>query len=112
MISTTCDLDIAKIFATNSNNIVIFEIHISRENNPNLCLFANISNYTAYPDENASLIFLGATFRIDSIEKESDSIRRVKLILTNEHAQSVYHKYIIYIQQDLIHLCLKNIIDI
>lgn len=89
LISITRDPAVASAFASNPKNAIVFEIHITGENNNSLCPFADISEHSLYGDEEEVLFFPGATFRIDSIEKETGEGYRIKLILNNEMDQLI-----------------------
>jgi tetratricopeptide (TPR) repeat protein len=89
IISTTTDENVARGFIAGAEIAVIFYINIANTNSNHLYPFADISRLSSMPHEKEVLFFPSAVFRIDSFELENDSIRIVKLTLTNETMENV-----------------------
>jgi tetratricopeptide (TPR) repeat protein len=89
IMSTTTDENIARGFIAGAEVAVIFHINIRNTNSNHLYPFADISRFSFMPHEKEVLFFPSAVFRIDSFELENDSIRIVKLTLTNETIEDV-----------------------
>ncbi|CAF4120178.1 unnamed protein product, partial [Rotaria sordida] len=84
LMSTTRDKDVARQFIAGAETGVIFEINTKTANNDNIHPFANISQFSSFEQEEEILFFVGTVFRIDSVEKEYDSIWIIKLTFDNE----------------------------
>jgi hypothetical protein len=78
-LSTSLSLETASIYAVNT----IFEIEI----NPSVenLIFANIAEYSQFPEEEEVLFDLGCTFRITDVDPDDSNERViVKMIAVNE----------------------------
>ncbi|CAF2948621.1 unnamed protein product [Rotaria sp. Silwood2] len=89
MFSTSRNETVARVFIMDSELGVLFEITISNTSDNIFHPFADITELGHIPDEEETLFFAGAVFRIDSVQKESDSIWIVKLNLCNESVEQI-----------------------
>ncbi|CAF1166622.1 unnamed protein product [Adineta steineri] len=88
-ISTTRHEKIARSFIIGAELGVIFHINITRTSYNILHPFANISEFSAMPREEEILFSAGGVFRIDSVEKENDSMWIVNLTLNNKTVEQM-----------------------
>ena len=84
MISTTRNEKVARIYLQANEVNVIFEINLRNTTDDIHYPFADIAQFSSFPEEEEVLLFAGAVFRIDSVEPENNSIWIVKLTMTNE----------------------------
>ncbi|CAF1677834.1 unnamed protein product, partial [Didymodactylos carnosus] len=87
-LSTTKNLEVARMYIGNDHPLVqscIFEIYLNARTEYNDKPFANISDFTAFNDENEILFSMGTVFRVISVEKnEEEHLWYIKLELIND----------------------------
>jgi tetratricopeptide (TPR) repeat protein len=96
-ISTSKDEDVAKRFCSSRKKFdhkpVIFEIDIDMTSEQSIA-FADISEFSQYPDEEEILLSIGSVFRIESVRfDEIEQLYRIHLSL-RQHDQLTVNKYI------------------
>jgi tetratricopeptide (TPR) repeat protein len=87
--STSTDENVARAFIEGAKHGVIFKINTGDMRNNTLKPFADISEFSLYPDEKEVLFFVGAVFRIDSVIEESNSIWIIEMTLSNETDEQI-----------------------
>ncbi|CAF4169923.1 unnamed protein product, partial [Adineta steineri] len=85
----TKNRNVAQIFLSNDEVKVLYEITIENTNYDTIHVFANITELSAFREEEEVLIFAGAVFRIESIDPDNESVWIVKLTLINETGEQL-----------------------
>jgi tetratricopeptide (TPR) repeat protein len=90
-LSTTYSRDIALIYvgtSTTTKHAVLFEIECNAAKLTNRMIFADVSRFSDFPDEEEVLFDLGAAFKILSIKEDKDlNVWIVKMEANDEIAQ-------------------------
>jgi tetratricopeptide (TPR) repeat protein len=89
ILSTSCNEDVARIYATGSENPVIFKINIPKQIYNSFKPFIDISQFSSFPDEREILFFVGTVFSIDNVYKEQDSIWIIETTLYNDLSKHI-----------------------
>lgn len=90
IMSTTRNPNVARIFLdVNAEVSVLFEIKIPSATNNIMCPFADISQFSSFPEEEEVLFFTNPVFRIDSVQAETNSTWIIKLTLTIEKVELI-----------------------
>jgi tetratricopeptide (TPR) repeat protein len=90
IMSTTRNLSVADTFLTPNENVeanefsTLFEINVENGTKSICYSFADISEFSQFPDEEEVLFFAGAVFRVDSVTCNEKSIWIIKLTLNNQ----------------------------
>ncbi|CAF4199498.1 unnamed protein product [Rotaria sordida] len=90
IMSTTRNKNVADMFLDATAEInVIFKINIENATDYIFYTFADISEFSQYPQEEETLFFPGSVFHIDSVEKENNSTWIIKLTLNNDTTEQI-----------------------
>jgi tetratricopeptide (TPR) repeat protein len=90
IMSTTRNLSVANSFLTPNEHVeanefsTLFEINVENETKAICYSFADISDFSQFPDDEEVLFFAGAVFRVDSVKCNEQSIWIIKLTLNNQ----------------------------
>ncbi|CAF1367952.1 unnamed protein product, partial [Rotaria sordida] len=87
--STSHDEEVVRLFKSESELGVLFEITVSNTSDNIFHPFADIVELSHIRDEEETLFFAGAIFRIDSVREESDLTWIVNLTLCNESVEQI-----------------------
>jgi tetratricopeptide (TPR) repeat protein len=97
--STSTDFNVAKIFTSQGNNGVLFEIEA--DSNLKYCIFANIELFSQIPDEKEVLFSIGAVFKINNVYFDEEiNLWKINLQATDEGREHI-DQYIEYQKKQL-----------
>ncbi|CAF2982275.1 unnamed protein product [Rotaria sp. Silwood2] len=97
--STSMDCAVAKMFTSQGNNSVLFEIET--DSNLKHCIFAKIELFSHVPDEKEVLFSIGAVFKINNIYfDEQINLWKINLQATDEGREHI-EQYIEYQKKQL-----------
>ncbi|CAF1468897.1 unnamed protein product [Adineta ricciae] len=100
IMSATRSRNVAEVYVTPNETNVMFEIHIPNGAIDTCFPFADISQFSAIPDDDETLFFAGSVFRIESVVEDDDSLKTVKITLVNQTI-SLTKQFVDLLEMDL-----------
>ena len=101
--STTLDREVAKMYASETREAVLFRIEVSTS--LETAVFAYIGNYGRFRDEKEVLFSIGTVFQVKNVyldHARSGDIWTIDLVATDE-GREILDQYIALLKEDLVH---------